>query len=75
MKACRITLSLALLERAISLPDGHKILNFVPQTAEDIVNRTSEVVVEGPSLPEHREGGPLMRMTLAQHEDGATTIE
>lgn len=46
----------------LTAPDA--ITAIVPQDADDVVNQRVRLIVSGPSMPEHREGGHVAIVEL-----------
>jgi hypothetical protein len=47
------------LAAALDLSSDHSITAIVPPDSNDIVNQTVRIIVSGPSMPEHYEGGSV----------------
>jgi hypothetical protein len=56
------------LAKAVGIPSGHTITAIVPQTGDDVANQSVRLIVEGPSMPRHTEGGGVMNISMRDFE-------
>lgn len=66
----RLTVSFERLAALIGVPRDHVITAVVPASAENIAGRTVDLIVSGPSLPQHCEGAPVVHVGIAIETSG-----